>query len=402
MTAGRAGRRALAAVAVLGLAACQAPPGPQRFVGTGNPYEPVPLPPRVTVVHPPLGDAQAEVRELEARRDRAPDDVRAHLAYVAGLTRLGRRAQARAHYATRAQGADARPVEQVMAARLMGRGGSSALRRVYAAAAQREPENPWWPLGLAEVELREAQAFDGLRQDARRRSDQDAEREAYDRARAAVARAEGALARALALPGAPPERYLYLGHLRALEGDLARQGTLRTAAYEASAAAFERAVAEAPDLVEAWEGLGDVRHRLGATGESLRAFLEAAQRSPGDGRLREALGVALHQVGREREAAEQYAAAAALLTHAARPLLRLGDALAAQERWAEALAAWDQAIERDAQGAVEAYARQAAVYEHLGRFEEARLAYERYVEGGGERTSYARRRIERLLRGGRP
>ncbi len=392
----------LGALLSLVLAGCQSPLEPQRFAGTGNPLEPRPLPPQVAVVRPPDGDAAAEARVLEARLVREPGSMRAHLAYVAGLTRLGRRAQARSWYEARAADPGASRIELVMAARLSSRGGSTALRRVYAAAAQAEPHNAWWVLGLAEVDLAEGLAWNARRRDASQRSDRDAERTAYEQALAAAARAGAALERAQALPAAPPERLLYLGHLRALEGDLARQGVQRTAAFQAAAAAFQQAVALAPDLVEAWEGLGDARHRLGEAGASLHAFLNASQRAPGDGRLREALGVALHEAGREREAGDQYAAAAALLPHDPMPLLRLGDALAAQSRWEEALRAWDRALERDAQAAVEAHARQASVYEHLGRREEARLAYERYVDGGGERESFARRRIDRLLRGDTP
>lgn len=107
--------------------------------------------------------------------------------------------------------------------------------------------------------------------------------------------------------------------------------------------------------------------------------------------------MALHRIGRLREAAEQYREAASLDPRAAEPLLRLGDARADDERWEEALAAYEDALRRDPT-AVDAHYKQAVVLEHLGRHGEARVAYERYLAQGGEHSSTVRRRVERLLR----
>jgi tetratricopeptide (TPR) repeat protein len=326
-----------------------------------------------------------------------PAAVPAHLRYVSTLVGLGRRSQAREIYRARAAAPDATDADRTMSQRLETNGASSALRRVYTAAAERSPQTPWWRLALAEVEIAEADAWIRLREEAIEKGDRAAERKAYAQARGALQRGEAALDRATAVAPRLAEVDLYRGVLRAVEGDLHAGAAAQLAAYRSAEAAFARAAATDPDLVEAWAGLGDVRMRTGDLRESLEAYLEAVQRSPADASLREAMGVILQRVERYGEAAEQYRQAAVLAPRNAGPWLRLGDAYAEDERWEQALDAYAEAFRRDG-AAVEAHYKAGTVLEYLGRFGEARAAYERYVDQGGKRAGAVERRIERLLR----
>ncbi|MDJ0974291.1 MAG: tetratricopeptide repeat protein [Planctomycetota bacterium] len=371
---------------------------------------PAPIVPGPDSAPPPVrellaaGDAQAgraepeqAIQSFQAAVAAEPDAVPAHLRYIAAMLELGRYSEVRAQYQERAARPDARPVDRVMAQRLETNGSSSALRRVYTLAATAEPQNPWWPLALAEVEIAEADAWNAKRIEAATRGDHAEERRGFAQAKGAADRANRALERAGRLAPRLGEAALYRGYLRAVEGDLQAGGAARRAAYDAAESAFEQATALDADLVEAWAGLGDVRFRRGDLGGSLDAWLAAARLAPADAAYRESLGVVLHELERYDDAARQYREAARLRSWDAAPLIRLGDALADAERWNRALGAYAEALARDPE-AIEAHYKSGTVLEYLGRLGEARAAYERYVEAGGERASSVRRRIERLLR----
>jgi tetratricopeptide (TPR) repeat protein len=328
------------------------------------------------------GDMSGALEAYRTAVAERPDSVPAHMRLVAALLSLGRGSEARALYAERSTAPDATEVDRTMADRLATSGASTPLRRVYTAAAERTPENPWWRLALAEVEIAEADAWNRRRAEALDRGDREGEQAAEAQARGAVRRAERALAAATPLAPRLAEVDLWRGYLRAVEGDLREGSAAKTAAYRAAADAFESAVALDPDLVEGWTGLGDARYRIGEVSEALDAWLEGARRAPADPYLREAVGLVLHQASRHEDAAEQYLAAASLDPRSADPWLRLGDARADAGRYEAALAAYREGLRRDPR-AIEAHRKIGLVLEHLERPAEARSAYERYVEEGG-------------------
>lgn len=347
--------------------------------------------------HEAAGQTESALADYRAATVAHPEAVRPHLRYVKAMLALGRRAEVRREYEARAARPGATDSERTIAERLSTNGSSSALRRVYAAAARRNPRSPWWPLALVEVETAEADAWNERRAAAIDRAERDAEREAYAQSMGAIHRAQRALRQATRLAPDLAEVHLYRGFLRAVEGDLQPTAPAREAGYRAAAAAFEQATARDASLEAGWAGLGDVRYRLGDLRESLVAYLKAVHLAPGDADLRISLGVVLHEIGRLREAAAQYRQAADLRAWDPDPVLRYGDARADAGDWTGALAAYREALQRDP-SAVEAHYKMGAVYEHLERPGEARAAYERYVAQGGPRAAAVRRRIERLLR----
>ena len=335
-------------------------------------------------------------RAYEAALLREPGDVGVHRRYVALLLEQGQRSEALRVYRRRAAAAGAMPVDRVMHARLETDGSADALRGTYESAIREAPGEVWWRLALAEIEVAEAQAALARRDQAEARSDRKAAEAALDEARTALRRADAALAVAAALCPVRAEVALYQGLAVAVRGDLETSWEARRAAYERAREAFRRALRQDPDLVDAWEALGDAHARLGDHEESLAAYLMATAGRPADAHLRLAVGVELQRTGRHGEAAKQYEQAARLAPRDAEPWLRWGDALAEDERWAEALEAYEEALRRDPVD-VEALLRQGSALEHLGRRDEARTSYERYLHHGGEREATVRRRIERLL-----
>ena len=346
------------------------------------------------------GDLEGALAAYAALRERAPDEVRAHLGYVRALSEAGRRSEAREEYLRRAVAPGAAEVERVLAARLASDQSSSALRSIYEHASAREPDSPWWPLGLAEIELSEADAWVRRRAEARDAGDREGETLAQAQARGALTRADRALERAGLLAGAEVEVELYRGYVRAVEGDLASGGAARQAAYRAAAASFERATTASPENLEAWIGLADAQARLGEQGESLAAWIRVVRLAPSVPYARLELGRTLADIGRMQDAVLQYRELALLEPRSAEPWLRIGDAWGEQKRWAEAAAAYREALARDT-AALEALARLGGVLEQQGDSEGAREAYQRYVEQGGERKEAIERSLERLVAGER-
>jgi tetratricopeptide (TPR) repeat protein len=386
-------RRAPVLLAVLALAGCARDPGALAR----RPETPTDASVNAATTQVQQGEVEAALRGYREAMTQDPAAVRPHLRYVQTLLRMGRREEARRYYAERAARPDATDVERTMAERLRTRGASSALRRVYTLAAERNPRSPWWRLALAEVELAEADAWNERRLEAAERGDPGEESKAFGQAVGAVRRADRAVAQAAAIDADAAEVHLFRGFLRATEGDLHAGATAQIAAFRAAEASFERAARRDPDLAEAWAGLGETRHRIGDKGGALSAYLEAARRAPGEPTYRIGLGVVLHDLDRLQEAAEQYRQAGILLPHDPDPALRRGDALADARRWDAAIDAYEDALKRDPQ-TVEAYYKMGVVLEFRGRHGEARGAYERYMDLGGPRAANVQRRIDRLLR----
>jgi tetratricopeptide (TPR) repeat protein len=346
------------------------------------------------------GESQRAAEAFARLRAARPSDVAAHLGYVRTLSEDGRRSQAREEYALRAAAPDALEVDRVLAERLASDQSSSALRGVYERAAAREPQCPWWTLGLAEVELAEADAWKQRREAARDEGDRDEETEADRQAHAALKRADRALDRTEALGSAQEDATLYRGYVRAVEGDLASTSAGRLAAYRAALDCFERVSVHAPERLEGWYGLADAQARLGEPGESLVAWIQAVRLAPHDAYARLELARALQSLERVDEAARQYREVAVLRPRSAEPWIRLGDTYAEDERWHAAVGAYREALERDPE-AIEAWMRLGGVLEQTGDLEGARDAYQRYVEQDGERKTAAQRALDRLLVGKR-
>ncbi len=339
-------------------------------------------------------DEAIELYERAIAADRTA--VPSHLRLVETLTSAGRRRVALDRYTARATARDATEIDRVMAARLATDGSPAAVRSVYVAAAKRSPDDPWWRLALAEVDLAAAERALASRGEARAVGDRPRAELYDDRAHRALDRAQSAVENAGKRGPSIPEVSLYRGLVRSLEGDMLAGSSARTAAYRAAIEAFRRATVEAPDLVEAWANLGDANARAGEKAAAIEAWQAAVRLAPNDADLREGLGLALHDAERDSDAASQYAEAARLRPRDARPLLSVGDSWAAAGNFERALASYDEALVRDS-SLVEAYAKRGATLEHLGRLAEARESYAAYVERDGKNSADVSRRIERIL-----
>jgi tetratricopeptide (TPR) repeat protein len=344
------------------------------------------------------GDVDGALRLYEEEIERAPASVRVHLRYVSAALAEARDGEARALYRRRTGLDHATDADRTMAARLATDGTPAAVREVYAAAANASPNEPWWRLALAELDLAEAHRRIEGAEAARLSGDRGEVEEARAAAEGALARAEESLARVEELDAALPETALYRGVLLVLRTDFGPEAE-RKAGYRAAAEPFRRATRADPALLEAWAGLADALARTDDDAEALAAWREALRLSPRDADLRDGAALALHELERHAEAAAELEVSARLRPKDPRPLLDAGEEYAAACLWPQALDAYARALERDPKAA-EAHARRGAALERLSRPTEAREAYAAYLAVGGPRTDEMRRRLDRLARAG--
>ena len=127
---------------------------------------------------------------------------------------------------------------------------------------------------------------------------------------------------------------------------LAEQGDLERARMH-----FERAIAFAPDLVDAYYNFGNLLYRHRRFVEAGTIYQRAIGRSPREARLHNSLGNALQAQGRLEEAVASFELASALAIDDPKIRNNLGNALAKIGRFNQAEACFREAIKLDASSA---------------------------------------------------
>ena len=342
------------------------------------------------------GRVDEALAEYEQALATDPAHVPSHMRLVETLVSTGRRSVARDRYRTRAASPGATQVERVMAARLETDGSPAAVRTVYVAAAKAAPEDPWWRLALAEVDLAAADRFIATHEEARRTGDRPRAAEVLELARRALSRADSAVENASERDPSLPETHSTAGSC----------GRSRASCWSAPRGARPRSARPSRRSSAPWPPIPacSTRGRTSATPPSAWATPRSRSRPTSP---RSAWRRATPTCARARGSCSTGSSASPTRPRSTprrrgsapatrRPLLNAGDGWAAAGRFEDALAAYDQALVRDP-SAVEAYAKRGAVLERMGRLAEAREAYAVYVERDGADAAAARRRIERLL-----
>lgn len=236
---------------------------------------------------------------------------------------------------------------------LLASGEAGRAREVLASAAQRYPEDARVQFGLG----RACHASDPGAAEAAYRRCLD-HRPGMSEARlnlAQLLRAAGRAAEALSVVDEGLARAPELAALRMVRG-LVRQdlGELATAEQDLAAVARAR-----PELIAAWNNLGNLRTRRGREEEALQAFDEGLGRAPRHFELLVNRGVALHNLGRLDEAMASFEQALSVRPEAAEALGAMGETLMAKLLPAEAEAVFRRALESepDALGARRKYAQ---------------------------------------------
>jgi tetratricopeptide (TPR) repeat protein len=120
----------------------------------------------------------------------------------------------------------------------------------------------------------------------------------------------------------------------------------------ASARSYRAALTRAPELADAWNGLGQALHAGGDLPGALEALREAARAAPRDAWVRNNLGVVLRDLGRLQEAATQFDVAVELEPDLFIACFNRGD-VADRLGWSEDARAWFARARALRQGAPE-------------------------------------------------
>jgi tetratricopeptide (TPR) repeat protein len=161
-------------------------------------------------------------------------------------------------------------------------------------------------------------------------------------------------------------------------------------------ASFERALRADPRHAEAARNLGTALGAAGRRDDAIAAYERAIAAAPGMAEAREDVAVLLAAAGRLDEAETQLREAIRRAP-SPRAFMQLGATFVARARWAEAAAAYENAL-RLAPRSIEASAGLAEAYAGLGDFPRAATAVERArsLADGEGRTSTAAELARRL------
>jgi len=264
------------------------------------------------------------------------------------------------------------------------------------AATAKEPKEPFWRLGLADVGL---SAFDLIIARARRQSELGRVQDAAASREEAVrilehARQDGETA--LQLDPGFKEAQLLLGYIATRRADEApdveqRDAWRRTAEYH-----YREALKLDPESLAALLDLSENLLYFDRYTEATRLLHRATRLAPGEPMAWNNLGFAYYATGRLANAVRCYRRALEVDPNQARIRTALADGLRRQGKMAAALRELGRA-RQDAAGDRELLAaiafKTGAIEEHLGDYEVAVREYQAHIDLGGKDAAKARSRI---------
>jgi len=282
---------------------------------------------------------------------------------------------------------------------LIGAEDVAARKIVLEAAAAREPQEPFWRLGLADVE---ATALEyALERAARERALGRVRASRKARADALRVLESARLHAVAALDLAPQlvEGHLLLGFLYARRAELQESPDRRYESLQNARDHLLLAVDGDPASLAAQVNLAETRIQLGELGVARRNLQAARKLAPNDPLVWNNLGYLYYRTGRESAAIDCYETSLELDPKQARTRAALGDGLRAAGRYDDAVrelrrARDDAGDDRDLRAQI-AF-KLGAILEYQREYRDAVREYEEHVRLQGEDASKAQSRIRRI------
>jgi len=273
-------------------------------------------------------------------------------------------------------------------------------RSILQFAVEREPREPLWRLGLADIELRAHDLVVDRASGARELGSVDASARAFEEARQILDRAQREAEAALALDAGLAEAHLMLGYIRTRRADLQSDYARRDSERADATRCYEAALALDPASVPARVNLAENLLYLGRHEHAIRELEIASKLAPGRALVWRNLGVAFWTAGRESEAERAYRKSLELEPESSRTHVALADCLQARGDMQGALR--ELRLARDGAGedrelrATIAF-KLGAVHEFRREYEPAVEEYREHIRLGGRDSAKARSRIERIF-----
>jgi len=267
-------------------------------------------------------------------------------------------------------------------------------------AAGREPGEPFWMLGLADVAITTHDLLVARANNERSLGQvQDAERTLAE-SRAALDGARKAAREAAALDAGLAEAQLMLGFIETRAAGVASDPDARDAHREQAVEHGERAIRLDPGSIEGRINLAEAYLYFNRHGKAIEVLTVASELAPRDPRIWNNLGYTYYAIGQLAEAIRCYELALLHAPEDVRIRVALSDCERRRGRTGEAVAQLEQA-RGEAGGDRELLATIAfklgAIHEFEGRYAQAVEEYERYIELGGEQAAKARSRVRHIF-----
>jgi len=342
------------------------------------------------------GDEERALTGLDRLCADYPDQLGLHLHRLRLARRLKSAEYAASLYEPAPAGVDPARAE-ILAALARTRPDPPAPRRsLLEFAISREPEEPFWHLGMADVLLTAHDLIIERAERERELGQVKADIESRKEARSVLDDARKQAARAVELDPQLAEAHLMLGYIESRAADMTNEPDQRDELRGKARDRYKEAVKINPDSLLARIDLADAYLYFNDYSGAARELEIAARLAPRDPRVWSNLGYTFHAIGRLDDAIDCYERALEYAPKDIRMRVALSDCERRMGRTKEAVKQLLQAREEAGDDlelrALVAF-KLAAIYEFAARYREAIDEYERYIQLGGEEAAKARSRV---------
>jgi len=268
-------------------------------------------------------------------------------------------------------------------------------------AAQREPGEAFWRLGVAEVGLA---SHDLVIARARREHElgmvQDSA-ESFQEAQRVLERARQNAETALQYDPEFAEAHLLLGYIATRMADMLADDLEKRDAWRNTAGVhYEESLVLDPGSVPGYLNLAENHLYFDRYTEAAQALLAAAELAPSEPRIWNNLGVTYYATGLLDQAVQAYRRALEVAPDDARARTALADCLRRLDRMKDAVRELEEArvhAEGDRELLAEIAFKLATIHEHEARYRKAVQEYRRHADLGGKDAAKAESRIRRIF-----
>jgi tetratricopeptide (TPR) repeat protein len=266
-------------------------------------------------------------------------------------------------------------------------------------ATEREPDEPFWHLGLADIDVT-AHDLKIERAIAERELGGVRVGEEYrDEARKLLKNAKEEAARAVELNPGLAEGHLMLGYIATRTADLAADGDERDKLRTEGRAHFEEALKLDPQSLEARIDLAETFLYFNQYNDAAKQLERASRLAPKDPRVWNNLGYTYHAVGQLEDAIKCYERVLRFAPGDVRARVSLSDCERRRGQTKEAVKELKKARSESQDDkpmlAIIAF-KLAAIHEFEGRYKQAVEEYERAIELGSKESAKARSRVRHI------
>ena len=356
---------------------------------------------RQALLHEWQGERAEALREQEKLARRYPLRVAFHLRWLRLARELKGPEKAAASYEPPPPGVDSERAGVYATLARLPPEDVAGQRDVLAFAVQREPNEPWWRLALADVEISSHDAVSARAERERDLGRVETSEESVREAQEDLDRARKEAEEALRLDPGIAEAETMLGYICSRRADLGRGIEERDKWREQAGDHYAKALALDPSDLPALLNAAENFIYFDRFEDAARLLQQAVELAPKAPLAWVNLGYAYNAAGRLQQAKACYQEALRLRPSDARLRTAYADTLRSLEESDEAVRELERALKEvgeDSDLRASIVFKLAAIHEYEERYRDAIQAYEKYIQLGGSESAKARSRIRHIYR----